>query len=326
VDEVTFTCPRCFYTAPVSDAGNFCPRCGLADVGNVAVDNEPMEVRNGTGVYRVMERIAVGSICSLYRCRFEAEGHEVEGVFKIARDARGNPKVEQEAAVLRKLHAADSAGRFAPFLPQVRASFVHGDDSSAQPRRVNVLRGHAEIQSPDSLYSLEEVERQYPGGLDGRDAAWIWRRILSVLGFTHQQGVIHRAVIPEHVLIDPRDHKVMLIDWCWAEEFGHPNARGRSGKAWHARVAGQHEVATAALDVALGARSIIELMGGDAEAAECPASVEPALARYFQRCAHSSAAMAPQAWTLLGEFDHLIETLWGERTFRVFSMPPRNGG
>ena len=45
-------------------------------------------------------------------------------------------------------------------------------------------------------------------------------RPLTVLGFAHSNDVIHAAVLPMHVLIEPRGHKLMLIDWCTAVAGG----------------------------------------------------------------------------------------------------------
>ena len=53
----------------------------------------------------------------------------------------------------------------------------------------------------------------YPGGIDARTAVWMWRRILEVLGWAHRCGISHRAVLPEHILVHPRDHRVLLVGW-----------------------------------------------------------------------------------------------------------------
>ena len=55
-------------------ATKFCPRCGLADVQETAADTSPLEITVGKNTYHVLDRIAIGSICSIYRCRFTASG------------------------------------------------------------------------------------------------------------------------------------------------------------------------------------------------------------------------------------------------------------
>jgi hypothetical protein len=214
----------------------------------------------------------------------------------------------------------------------VEASFGVGGDSeggsAGTPRQANVLWLHPDIRSIDELYTLAEVRAAYPDGLDGRDVAWVWRRLLSVLGFVHAQGVVHAAVLPMHVLIEPRGHKLVLIDWCCAVDDAvrrpRPPAILTGGYVpWFKREGGTRHPATPALDIAFAARCMLDLLGGDPLEATFPASVEPALQRYFQRCLGESPATQAGAWKLLDDFDRLIELLWGPRTFRPLVMPPK---
>jgi len=334
VDDTVFTCPRCFRTAPLAAAGRFCPRCGLIDVKESAGDTAPLDLVSRDGkTYRVEDRIALGTICNVYRCRFRAghDGAPVEGVFKIARDARVNPLLANEAAILQHLHRADNDGRARPFLPAFEATLNVTDNAGAPPRAANVLRNHPEIHSPDELFTLAEVRAQYPAGIDARDMAWIWRRLLSVLGFAHASGVVHRAVLPGNVLIEPAGHKLVLADWCFAARQSDgggvrtaasaPYTTDGGHRDWYRREAASDRPPVPALDVALGARCMIELMGGDAVRGELPPAVEPAIGRYFGRCIDTPARVDTPR--LLDDFDRLIEVLWGPRTFRPFEMPAR---
>jgi aminoglycoside phosphotransferase (APT) family kinase protein len=56
--------------------------------------------------------------------------------------------------------------------------------------------------------------------VDPRDATWMWRRLLVGLGWVHRAGVVHGAIVEDHVLIHPGEHG--LVDWCYsgnAERF-----------------------------------------------------------------------------------------------------------
>lgn len=326
-----FTCPQCLFPVWHRPGLRFCPRCGLPDAPAAAADDgSPLDLAVGGRTYRVFDRVAVGAVCSVYRCRFDAGRAPVEGVLKVARDARTNDLVANEAAVLRRLHAADPAGRFAPFLPAVEATVaVGGGDPSGPPRCGNVLRMHGSIRSPaDDLYTLADVRAAYPAGLDARDVAWIWRRLLAVLGFAHSQGVVHAAVLPVHVLIEPREHKLVLIDWCSAADAppgpGWPPALVHGGYAsWYRREGALRVPPTPGLDIALGSRCMVDLLGGDALRGEVPPTVDRALGRYFGRCLGKGTAVRADARKLLHDFDRLIEALWGPRRFRALVMPPK---
>src|SRR4051794_182285 len=136
MDDLAFTCPRCFFTAPLDPDMRFCPRCGLAEAVQAMRDTAPLDITSGGRVYRVGQRMAIGSLCSIYRCHFREASRDVEAVLKIARDPRSNPLLQNEAEILRRLHALDHASKFTPFLPTIVASFVHDG------RAASVLRMH----------------------------------------------------------------------------------------------------------------------------------------------------------------------------------------
>jgi hypothetical protein len=282
----------------------------LADVAEAVGDSGALELVAGERTYRVLDRIALGSISSVYRCGF---GESIAGICKIARDPCTNDLLVNEAKVLEWLAAVDR-GRFAPFLPRVEASIALREAAGSEARQANVLRMDEKIRSPDELYTLDEVRAAYPRGLGARHVAWIWRRVLSVLGFAHASGVVHGAVLPEHVLIEPREHKLVLIDWCCAA-LGYRNspvAIVGGYRDWYAREGALRRAPTTGLDVALGARCMIELLGQQA--------LEPGLSRYFARCRGRERA---DAWKLLEDFDRLIEATWGPRKFVELRMPPK---
>jgi hypothetical protein len=213
---------------------------------------------------------------------------------------------------------------------------------SPPPRQANVLRMHDDIGSPaDELYTLVEVRRQFPNGLPPEHIAWIWRRLLTVLGFAHANKIVHAAVLPEHVLIEPREHKLVLIDWCCAIDLSSSSSSSSPATRRLPIITGGHrgwygldanEKPGPWLDIALAARCMTDLVGGDANYKRFPPLLDAALQRYFQRCldvsdaSNASNASNADAWKLLADFDKLIEALWGKRTFRVFEMPAKGAG
>src|SRR5262249_44992981 len=123
--------------------------------------------------------------CNLYRCTYDVAGTPVSAILKIARDAADNDLVANETRVLRHLAASPLFGKYAPYIPTLVEAFRYQQDADVTNRQANVLR------FVDGLYSLAEVARAYPAGVDPRDMVWIWRRLLVALGFLHRSGVIH---------------------------------------------------------------------------------------------------------------------------------------
>ena len=304
------SCPRCF--VPVT--GRFCRRCGLAT--HPWIDEAPLDLSVAGRHYRVLDRIGVGSRSAVYRCMLGFHPDDGEGTFKLARDPACNAAVAHEAVALRLLQAADPDRRFTPFVPTVVESFGYVGDRREPPRHANVLRLHPDAGSPaDAFYTLPEVRAAHPAGLDARDVAWIWRRLLTALGFAHENGVAHGAVLPVHVLIEPVEHKLVLIGWSSAALPGHPPASAPPAvpAAYRSWVSADPR-RTRVQDVRLAARCMAELLAADAD---------PAVARHLDRCQHLPAAAGGHPWHLRAEFDDLIAALWGPRQFRPLTMPPK---
>jgi hypothetical protein len=288
----------------------FCPHCGgeLAEQDQAA-PVQPIALRAGELEVVVRERLAFGLVANLYHCSVQNHG---DGVFKVARTATANKHLAREHAVLTRLHNTDAEGRFAAFLPRVVTTLSYAAPPD-HPQRANVLAYHAGIHSPDELYSLEEVRAAYPNGIDPRDMAWIWRRLLTVLGFVHDQQTVHACVTPDHVLIEPREHKLVLVGWCGAVRVGEqpvlvpPRFEDWRGGA----VASFEHGASPAGDLRAASKTMSYLLGEQSE---------PAVERHLERAAESTSA---NAWRLLEDFDRMIEALWGPRRFRTFTMPTR---
>jgi hypothetical protein len=321
----TLICPRCFSVIPHDPELKFCPRCGLPNAELAGSDTRPIELRHNNRTYRVTDRLAIGSFATLYLCDLPVNSGTAVGVVKIARDARSNAALQNEARILRELFTAADIALSQPFLPRLVDSFPYSAASAEAARQANVLAYHAEIDLPDDLYSLHEVRAAYPAGLDARDVAWIWRRLLSVLSFCHANALFHSAVLPEHVLIEPKAHKLVLIDWCFATSTKSRATLSASTAAlrhWFERD-GVARPSSPALDISLAARSMVFLLAGDPILREYPSGVDVAVRRHFDRCIDLPNQSPVSARQLLAEFDKLIEALWGPRQFRILTLPPR---
>jgi hypothetical protein len=235
-----------------------------------------------------------------------------EVMVKIPRDPAVNDLVEREAIALRQL-PKDGDGRFLPYVPRLVESFRHRDETSGVERRANA------IGRLDGFHALTEVRAAYPGGVDPRDVAWMWRRLLVALGFAHRAGVLHGAVLPEHVLIHPGDHGLVLVDWCYSVPGCHPDRSGRVPAMvprradWYPPEVAARERAGVGTDLYLATRCMTDLMADRA----------PKPLRAFARgCLLPAERRRPQdAWRLLAELDDLLERLYGPRRFRPFHLP-----
>ncbi|MEV7178847.1 molecular chaperone DnaJ [Kitasatospora sp. NPDC093679] len=266
------------------------------------------ELRTGRHTYRLGPVAATGDIAVL---RAATTGSGTEVLLKIPRSALDSDLLEREATALTRL-ARHGDRRFHAYAPTLLETFRHQDtaDPADAPRQVNALVRR------EGLRPLTDVLAAHPDGLDPRDAAWIWRRLLVALGYAHRAGVRHGAVLPEHVLVHPADHGLVLVDWCYAGTGAPAPAPAlvERHRALYPPEVPARQAVTEATDIHLATRCIQLLMGDRAPRQ---------LRAFVAGCTLPAEPRRPHdAWKLLAELDELLHTLYGPRTFRPFHLPP----
>ncbi|HEY7144218.1 MAG TPA: molecular chaperone DnaJ [Streptosporangiaceae bacterium] len=243
--------------------------------------------------------VARGDIANLFRVP--------QGLLKVARDPADNDLMRQEARALTLLRDVPAPVR--AYFPRLAAVQRRQDPATGTEHRGNA------IGQLDGFRTLADVRAAYPRGVDPRDAAWMWRRLLVALGAAHRAGLIHGAVLPGHVLIHPAEHGLVLVDWC----YSCPAPAGRIAavvaryRDWYPPEVLVGQPAGPDADIWLATRCMTGLTGE---------LMPPALAAFARGCLLASPRRRPaDAWRLLAELDELLERLYGPRTFRPFAMP-----
>jgi hypothetical protein len=229
-------------------------------------------------------------------------------LLKLPRHPADNDLLAREARALRTI-AERGDPRHLPYVPRLVDHLPVRDPATGADRLVNVLA------TAPGLHSLDEVRRAYPDGLDPRHAAWMWRRLLVALGLAHRAGVVHGAVLPRHVLIEPDAHGLVLVDWCFAVVGdGTVPALVPGHEDWYPAEVTAKRPAGPGTDLALAARCMTWLMADRA----------PRELRAFAAgCQLPQLAARPDdAWRLLGELDEVLAGLFGPRTFQPFTLNP----
>ncbi len=133
-------------------------------------------------------------------------------VLKIAHAGTPAGQLAREKAILDQLQADDVPGAayFTQRLPQAVAV---GSSASADGRQREVLV----LRHPTGFWgSLADVRLAYGRAIDARHAVWMWRRVLEVLAYVHANGWSHGRLSPDHLLVHPADHGVLIIGWSGA--------------------------------------------------------------------------------------------------------------
>ncbi len=230
---------------------------------------------------------AEGELATIYRATDE-KGTAV--LLKISRAASVNDLLEREAAALTAIGtAALRMPSIAPFLPELlEAAAVEAViGGTKERRRVNVFAWM------EGFLSLESARAVMPAGLAGEHAGWIGNRLLSLLAFLGEHGCVHGAVTPDHVLIHPVTHAILLVDWCYSVQ--QPNrltAISAKSRAWYPPEVLEKRPASSATDLYMAAECLFYVAGGrfvpSPRAADHPLGIlrpngEPVLMPYEMR-------------------------------------------
>ncbi|MEM6928792.1 MAG: hypothetical protein AAF602_17775, partial [Myxococcota bacterium] len=164
--------------------------------------------------------------------------------------------LRREWSTLKALASATSEGAD-HFVDRLPAPVAHGLVDTDRPRTASVFRWRSGF-----VHSLTEVGDAWPAGVSGPVAVWLLKRLLELLDFVHRSGFVHGAVVPDHVLVHPRDHGAMLVGWTMATPWSSGRTRRLVAvpRRWAAWYGGARE-ATPALDIAMACRCVQAVRG-----------------------------------------------------------------
>lgn len=253
-----------------------------------------------------------GDLCDLFTAR--ADGKR-KVVVKVVRHPKNNDLLLAEATALREIHEHLDRTPLRAHFPILIESFRIKDEVGAL-RQTNVLRHEA------AVFSLADVREKYPDGIDPADAAWMFNRMIAALGKAHEVGIVHGAIVPEHVLIRPKDHNGILIDWCYSIRSGDRiKAISPPRKPFYAPEVLQKLPATPATDLFMTAQCMTFILGGDVATGDLPASVPKPIVALLRACLIPAPKRRYQnAWSVFDDFKEILARLYGEPTFRPFTM------
>lgn len=240
-----------------------------------------------------------GDIANIYHATYDGDN---AAAVKIVRNPKHNDFIANEIEALKTLN--DVPDKYRNYHLRTIDSFRHRDVSTGKDRRAVV------VTWLDGFVSLADIIAAYPAGINARDMAWIARRLFIALDLAHTLDLAHGAVFPEHVMVHPTDHGLVLVDWTHSRSFNEKLTTAVSSyykDGWYGTAFDKpldHR-----LDINQASRTLEALLGEQ--------GARPFRA-FFRGCRLASTPIAGQ---LLEEFDSLLFELWGPRRYRPFEMP-----
>lgn len=278
----------------------------------------------------VREKLFEGELCDFYDCTHSApvvtstskggarsfwdrldddEDVITHAVLKVAKAPHfENDLVANEAATLKVLRPEGSLeeGMFR-YIPKCLEHF--------QIEMAGKTREAVVMPLFTGYVSLADIMKAFPDGLDYRDVVWMFKRILAGLDFAHENGFVHGAVLPPHVLVHPIEHGAKLIDWSYSvPKDGRIKAMSAAYEAYYPPEVTDRKPVRGPTDIYMAAKCAITLMGKT----DVPGPVRG----FFAECVDASPNMR---WSSAGDaheaFDKLLYDLVGKPKYRKLIMP-----
>lgn len=245
-------------------------------------------------------------LSDLFKCK-------PDGLLKLARRIADNDLIENEARVLAEINSRlNSGSTFSYYIPKFLQSVRHDG-------RSGVITSFA-----DGFISLAEIIRAYPAGIDFRDMVWMYKRVLVALGYAHSQGVLHGAILPPHVLVHPKDHGAVIVDWSYAltDPMERIKAMSLPYEDFYPPEVRRKELPKTGTDIYMAAKCAVALLGGDVKTDQIPDTVPEDIRDFFSPSLDEAVRRRPQgAWDLHVQFDALLKKVVGPPEYRPFAMP-----
>lgn len=252
--------------------------------------------------YSVSVTPTPGTLANIYPAVHE-NGH---AILKIPRRPTDSDLMQAETVNLQAIRTVKPTHN--SYLPTPVESFRYREATTKKERRVNVF------EQLDGFHTLAEIAQAYPAGVNPRDLAWMWRRMLVGVGLAHQAGYVHGALTPDNVYIQPEVHGLVLLDWCYSVPTGSKLKAITDYHHHYPKEVFDKNPVTAATDIFIATKSLLHIAG----------TLPTPLRGLARACTLDRQRSRPQdAWQLLEDLDEILERTYGPRKFHPFKMPQR---
>jgi hypothetical protein len=289
---------------------------------------EPTPITIGTTTHLLTAKLGDDIFTTIYEAGTKVVGGQTRRLLaRVVRAPSDAGRLDREARALLRFAQKDPEPEREAFY-RVQRAYVPGYEGGFQLRGAGSTRYRGSLLSvPEGrAFTIQELrEKKFPAGIEPKHVWWIYRRLLLTLWMGHLHGYVHGAVTPDHVLIYPKEHGLVLLDWtCHAEyEKERITALDPRWKAFVPPEVFDKKNPTPATDLFMATATAFYALGGDPATRTVPGpSLHPDLLRDLRQAMDPKPAKRPQdAEKFHNRFGETLERAFGPRIFAEFVVP-----
>jgi serine/threonine protein kinase len=260
---------------------------------------------------KLVKALGEGLISSIHKAEVSTGNAKRQYFVKIARHPRDNDLLEREYRNLSILNMEDPDPAKEKFFA-IQREYVPKPEGIYYAQGANGVKRRMLLLSiaAGETHTLDELLKmpKFKDGIERKHMYWIYRRILLTLAFAHSKKLIHGAVTPNHVLVYPKEHGLVLLDWSTSVWQGkeHIPLVDPDWKSFYPPEVFSKEKAQPNVDLYLAAQTMLHCVG------DLPTSVRSIL----EKCTPSDPSRRKQdAMEFFEDFERAIVSADGPRKF-----------
>jgi hypothetical protein len=299
-------------------------------------DNAPVSFKTAKYVYTIIGRKYSGGTCGIFEGEaLSKAGVSASVVLRVPHSSDDNDLMEREKnafdlmkkkakAISTDKEGEEAAEMFLARIPIFLESVKLVEPGVTYKKTVNTFLKVPKF--PTGWFTLEDVRKVYPRGVNTRQMTFIWNRVLESLIFAHASGVTHNALTPNHILIQTDYHFGNIIDWTASTIIGSgekvPYIDERYRSYFPDEITDKSGTHSPSSDIYMSAWNMVYVLGGDPKEKVIPVSVEEPIRKFLNRCLQPTRKGRPMtAEVAHKEFQQIAKGLFGPKKFVELVMP-----
>ncbi|MCK5475052.1 MAG: hypothetical protein KAI71_00535 [Candidatus Pacebacteria bacterium] len=266
------------------------------------------EIINGSNRYRVIKEVARSEHYHLYLCKQKET--QCQCLLQIAITVEHNGELQRAAYILRELafHADRLEEEYKNVktdpnvllnyqlgFPEVVDSFICQEQGR---RQINIF-AFRNVDDVADMVPLANITTKDNLRIDLRTSAWIMGKALKLLDFVYGQGISVDLMTGENILINAKQHYVVIFDLVQAQIFEQMVPKDIRGR-----------------EISQTASAVIIALGGDVKTGIFPENDSREYIDYLLQMARGNVSNAKRAHE---DFYEIVDRIW-KREFYPFTV------